>query len=193
MRVSVSVCACFLCVSVSVQSCCCFVVSTQNVPVCTFRTSPCVPAPRAHVETHARVLPAYTVTFKNDTRCAWVRGRGCRQPRVFHRKTVTFEHVERHLDPMSGSCLIANFLLTKIGSRRVSLAREVNQSYHRIFPISSLRMGREQHVLGSSNHSPHHFDSRSTARKSHCHGYSRRLPALVALPLSELCMDTWLP
>ena len=26
-------------------------VSTQNVPVCTFKTSPCVPAPRAHVET----------------------------------------------------------------------------------------------------------------------------------------------
>ena len=27
----------------------------------------------------------------------------------------------------------------------------------------------------------HHFDIQSTARKSHCHGYSRRLPALVAL------------
>ena len=29
-------------------------VSIQNVPVCTFKTSPCVPAPRAHVETHVR-------------------------------------------------------------------------------------------------------------------------------------------
>ena len=29
--------------------------SIQNVPVCTFKTSPCVPAPRAHVETHVRV------------------------------------------------------------------------------------------------------------------------------------------
>ena len=27
----------------------------------------------------------------------------------------------------------------------------------------------------------HHIDIQSTARKSHCHGYSRRLPALVAL------------
>ncbi len=33
-------------------------VSIQNVPVCTFKTSPCVPAPRAHVETHVRVMPA---------------------------------------------------------------------------------------------------------------------------------------
>ena len=38
-------------------------VSTQNVPVCTFKTSPCVPAPRPHVETHVRVLPAFTGTF----------------------------------------------------------------------------------------------------------------------------------
>ena len=28
-------------------------VSARNVPVCTFKTSPCVPAPRAHVETHS--------------------------------------------------------------------------------------------------------------------------------------------
>ena len=35
----------------------------QNVPVCTFKTSPCVPAPRAHVSTHVRVVPAYTGTF----------------------------------------------------------------------------------------------------------------------------------
>ena len=35
------------------------------------------------------------------------------------------------------------------------LAREVNQSYHRIFPIASLRTGREQHFPDSSNHSPY--------------------------------------
>ena len=29
-------------------------MSTQNVPVCTFKTSPCVPPPRAHVETVCR-------------------------------------------------------------------------------------------------------------------------------------------
>ena len=32
-------------------------------PVCGFKTSPCVLAPRAHVSTHVRVVPAYTVTF----------------------------------------------------------------------------------------------------------------------------------
>ena len=31
--------------------------------VCGNKTSPCVQAPRAHVETHVRVLPAYTGTF----------------------------------------------------------------------------------------------------------------------------------
>ena len=31
--------------------------------VCGFKTSLCVPAPRAHVETHVRVVPAYTETF----------------------------------------------------------------------------------------------------------------------------------
>ena len=38
-------------------------VSVQIVLVCTFKTSPCVPAPRAHVETHVRVMPAYTGMF----------------------------------------------------------------------------------------------------------------------------------
>ena len=38
-------------------------VSIQNVPVCTFKASPCVPAPRAHVFQHVRVVPAYTGRF----------------------------------------------------------------------------------------------------------------------------------
>ena len=46
-------------------------VSIQNVSVCTLKTSPCVQAPRAHVETHVRVVPVYTGTFWTDT-----RGRG---------------------------------------------------------------------------------------------------------------------
>ena len=33
--------------------------------VCPFKTSLCMPAPRAHVEKHVRVLPAYTATFLN--------------------------------------------------------------------------------------------------------------------------------
>ena len=43
-------------------------VYIQNVPMCTFKTSPCVPAPRPHVETHVRVVQAYTGTFWMDTR-----------------------------------------------------------------------------------------------------------------------------
>ena len=41
----------------------------KNASVCTFKTSPCVPATRPHVETHVDVLPAHTVAFLNvDTK-----------------------------------------------------------------------------------------------------------------------------
>ena len=33
----------------------------------------------------------------------------------------------------------------------------------------------------------HHFDIQSTTRKSHCHGYSRRLPALVVNHFDNQC------
>ena len=58
--------------------------------MCPSKTSPCVPAPRAHVETHVRVVPVHTEMCRMDTR----EGRGgCEggdkgnrhQPRVFHR------------------------------------------------------------------------------------------------------------
>ena len=40
--------------------------------------------------------------------------------RVFLRKNKGFfGHLEQHLNPIFGSCLIANFLLTKIGPLRV--------------------------------------------------------------------------
>ena len=35
---------------------------------CTFKTSPCVPAPRAHVETHVRVVRVHTATSRIYTR-----------------------------------------------------------------------------------------------------------------------------
>ena len=38
-------------------------VSIQTVPVCRFKTLPCVPAKRAHVETHVRVVPVHTEAF----------------------------------------------------------------------------------------------------------------------------------
>ena len=45
-------------------------------PVCTFKTSSCVPAPRAHVFQHVRVVPVYTGTFWTDTRgrVEWTHG-----------------------------------------------------------------------------------------------------------------------
>ena len=38
-------------------------VSIQNASVCTFKTSPWEPAPRAHVSTHVLVVPVHTGTF----------------------------------------------------------------------------------------------------------------------------------
>ena len=76
------------------------------------------------------------------------------------------------------------FCLPRLVHLELSLAREVNQSYHRIFRFSNLRMGREQHVLGSSNHSPHHFDSQSTARKSSVWSLSPFTRACFSPPLT---------
>ena len=147
--------------------------------VCPSKTSPCVPASRVHVETHVRVVPAYTGTFFMYTRGAWVRGGVVVSLVFFIGKTSDFEHVEQHFNRMSGSCLIANFLLTKICPRSYHLLERLTKVATGSFPFSSLRIGREQHVLDSSNHSPHHFDIQSTARKSHCHGFSCRSPTLV--------------
>ena len=79
---------------------------------------------------------------------------------------MIFEHVEQHINPMSGSCLIANFLLTKIGPRSYHLLERLTKVTTGSFPFSSLRIGREQQVLDSSNHTPHHFDIQSTASPS---------------------------
>ena len=35
----------------------------RHAPVCTFKTRPCMPAPRAHVFQHVRVVPVHTGTF----------------------------------------------------------------------------------------------------------------------------------
>ena len=100
---------------------CCGVVCAVWCVVCVRPQRPRVYRHHAHMLKHMRaVVPAYTETFKNDTRGAWVEGKGLSSASCFSsEKIVIFEHVERHLNPMSGSCLIANFLLTKIGSRRV--------------------------------------------------------------------------
>ena len=42
-------------------------VSVQNVPVFPSKTSPCMPAPRAHVKTHVRVVLVHTGTYRMYT------------------------------------------------------------------------------------------------------------------------------
>ena len=79
---------------------------------------------------------------------------------------MILDHVEQHLNLMFGSSFIANFLRTKIGPRSYYLLERLTKVTTRSFPFSSLRIGREQHVLDSSNHSPHHFDIQSTASPS---------------------------
>ena len=67
----VPVCMFKTCVRVCVCVCCGTLKKTwkkpvcgfKNVTVCTFITSPCKPAPRAHVETCVRVVPVHTGTF----------------------------------------------------------------------------------------------------------------------------------
>ena len=71
----VFVCVC-VCVCVFVCVCCvvCVVWSVarlgtqKKTSVCRFKTSPCVPAPRAHVFQHAGVVPVHTGTFRIYTR-----------------------------------------------------------------------------------------------------------------------------
>ena len=54
------------------------------------------------------------------------------------------------------------FCLPKFAHVEVSLSPErFTESNHWMLPISSLRIGREQHVPYSSNHSPHHLTFRA--------------------------------
>ena len=55
----------------------------ENVTVCTFKTSPCMPAPRAHVLKHVRLVPVHTGTFWIHT---WRAGghRQCCLPKFAH-------------------------------------------------------------------------------------------------------------
>ena len=78
-------------------------VSTQNASVCTFNTSSCVPAPRAHVETHVRVVPVHTGTFWTYSRRRFVWTHGVFQratphapPRPCTQPTSTHEHPHPH-------------------------------------------------------------------------------------------------
>ena len=62
-------------------------VKNTRPSVCPFKKSPCVPAPRAHVSTHVRVVPVHKVTFWTYTRrrVEWTHG-------VFQRVTHDTPH-----------------------------------------------------------------------------------------------------
>ena len=134
-------------------------VSVHFVSVCTFKTSPCMPAPRAHVETHCThggVLDGHTGEEGEGE-----RGRGCRQ-----------------------------FRLPKFAHVGLSRASEVHQSKHWILHIFSLKNRprttccRFLQSLALSEGNKLSGMERTVCtsvslRKSHCHGYSCRSPALV--------------
>ena len=57
------VCVCGVCVFVVCGGVWCVVWYAEKTSVCKFKTSPCVPAPRAHVLPHAGVVSVHTGTF----------------------------------------------------------------------------------------------------------------------------------
>ena len=80
MSCCVVLCLVLSCVVVCVRvSVCDSRVQIQNASVCTFKTSPCMLATRAHMFQHVRVVPAHhgdvsnvhTGTFWTDTRCVF--------------------------------------------------------------------------------------------------------------------------
>ena len=68
VSISVSVCCCVLVCVVCVVWCVARLGTQKKPSVRRFKTSPCVPAPRAHVETHVRVVPVQTERFWTYTR-----------------------------------------------------------------------------------------------------------------------------
>ena len=108
---------------------CCGVWHTGKTLVCRFKTSPCVPAPRAHVLPHAGVVPVYTGNVLN-AHTGGERGETKEQERS------------------------SSVLLTKICARRViKFFRGSPKETFGSYPFSSLRIGREQQFPDSSNHS----------------------------------------
>ena len=98
----------------------------KNASVCRFKTSPCVPAPRAHAFQHV---------------CAW-----CRYTRG--RFECTHGGV---LSLHTG--VVASSVYQKITHVWLSRASEGHQKNFQIFPMFKLRKDGEQHYPDSSNHS----------------------------------------
>ena len=89
-------------------------LSSPMHSVCTFKTSPCMPAKRAHVFQHVRVMPVHAGRF-------WTYRRG----------RVESTHGVRE----EGGWSSPSFCLPRLVYVELSLAQEVIQSCHRIIPI----------------------------------------------------------
>ena len=74
----------------------------SSLSVCPFKTSPCVPAPRAHISTHVRVVPVYTGTFWTDTRrrVEWTHGifQRATSHHTTHRTHTTATRPQQHTE-----------------------------------------------------------------------------------------------
>ena len=158
---------------------------TLKTPVCTFKTSPCVPAPRPHVVTRAGVVPAHTGTFLNvhkegvlnvHTGRGVCVGRGRRggrgeEGRGGQRDTPT--PTQTHCTPTTQNTqgVIAS-CATKTCHVGLSLyPREVHQRNSWILHIFSLRTDREQHVPDSCNQSLYLIKLFSfSSPEGHCEG-----------------------
>ena len=123
----VVVVVCVWCVCVCVCSCVCVCVCAEknvekpvcgfkNASVCTFKTSQCVPAPRAHVFQHVRVEPVHTGTFRTYT-----RGTGVIASSAYHNLHTYGYHV-----------------LQTLHGHLATLKRVVMDVYRRLFEIASL-------------------------------------------------------
>ena len=109
----------------------------EKTSVCRFKTSPCVPAPRAHVLPHAGVVPEHTVTFRIYTRRFLRRTHGGEEGKEGEGRGVTVSSADHE-------------------TAHVELSRALERFTERnpwFLPIQGLRTSREQHVLESSNHS----------------------------------------
>ena len=106
-----------------------------------------------HVFLHVRVVPVHTETFWTYTRRGVLNGHTESKrailrirPRTFHRENKQKWTFLEHLNPMLGSCLISNFLLTMRRSTWCyHLLEKFTERNHWILPISSLRIGPEKH------------------------------------------------
>ena len=103
-------------------------VWTEKPSVCAFKTSPCIPAPRAHVFQHVRVVPVYAVTF-------W----------IYTRKGFLYVHTVRQ-------GVIVSSAYQNLPTYGYHVIQQITKEKW-IFTIFSLRIGREQHVADSSKHS----------------------------------------